>query len=54
VAAEEHSDRQWAVRLVDSSNAGYEVRIGFVDGHSGTTHLKRVPTGEVVDSVGAD
>jgi hypothetical protein len=54
VVAEEHVEQQWAVRLVDSSSAGYEVHIGFVDGHPGTTHLRRLDTGEVVDSVGSE
>ena len=54
VVAEEHSERRWAVRLVDPSTAGDEVHLGFVDGHPGTTHLTRVTSGEVVDSVGAD
>jgi hypothetical protein len=53
VAAEEHVDGQWVVRLVGSTPAGFEVRLGFVDGHPGTTHLRRIRTGEVVDSVGA-
>ena len=54
VSAEEHINGEWAVRLVGSTPAGFEVRVGFVDGHPGTTQVRRVGTGEVVDSVGAE
>lgn len=54
VTAEEHANAQWAVRLADATGAGYEVRVGFADGHSGTTHVRRIRTHEVVDSVGAE
>lgn len=52
VAAEEHVDGQWSVRLVGPASGGFEVNVGFVDGHPGTTHLRRLPSGEIVDSVG--
>jgi hypothetical protein len=54
VTAEEHANEQWAVRLADATRAAYEVRLGFADGHPGTTHVRRVRTREVVDSVGAE
>ncbi|WP_353510339.1 hypothetical protein [Intrasporangium sp.] len=54
VTAEEHANAQWAVRLDDGTATGYEVRVGFADGHPGTTHVRRIRTPEVVDSVGAD
>ena len=53
VTAEEHANAQWAVRLTDASAAGYEVRVGFAGGHPGTTHVRRIWTREVFDSVGA-
>lgn len=52
VAAEEHVDGQWSIRLASPECGGFEVNVGFVDGHPGTTHLRRLGTGEVVDSVG--
>ena len=52
VTAEEHANAQWAVRLTDATAAGYEVRVGFADGHPGTTHVRRIRTREVFDSVG--
>ncbi len=54
VSAEQHVGSEWEVRLVAPSGPGFEVRIGFVDGHPGTTHVRLLPTGEVVDSVGAN
>ncbi|WP_323099530.1 hypothetical protein [Intrasporangium sp. YIM S08009] len=53
VSAEQHLGSEWAVRLVGPSGPGFEVRIGFVDGHPGTTMARRIRTGEVVDSVGS-
>ena len=53
VTAEQHLDNEWDVRLEGPSGPGFEVRIGFVDGHPGTTRLRRLPAGEVVDSVGS-
>ncbi|MDV3222193.1 hypothetical protein [Intrasporangium sp.] len=52
VTAEEHVGDQWLVRLTGPGTTGFEVRLGFVDGHPGTTHLRRIRVGEVVDSVG--
>ncbi|MDC5699219.1 hypothetical protein OO014_18370 [Intrasporangium calvum] len=52
VAAEEHVDGQWSVRLVSPVAGGFEVVVGFVDGHPGTTRLRRLRVDEVVDSVG--
>ena len=54
VTAEEHADAQWAVRLAGSTRLSYEVRVGFADGHPGTTHVRRIRTREVFDSVGAE
>ena len=54
VAAEEHANAQWAVRLTDATPAAYEVRVGFADGHPGTTHVRRIRSREVVDSVGSE
>lgn len=54
VTAEEHANAQWAVRLADATAAAYEVRVGFADGHPGTTHVRRIRTREVFDSVGAE
>ncbi|AXG13933.1 hypothetical protein [Intrasporangium calvum] len=52
VAAEEHVEGQWSIRLASPASGGFEVNVGFVDGHPGTSHLRRLGTGEVVDSVG--
>lgn len=52
VSAEEHVGGQWVVRLAGSGTGSFEVRLGFVDGHPGTTHLRRIRAAEVVDSVG--
>jgi hypothetical protein len=54
VTAEQHLGSEWEVRLVGLTGPGFEVRIGFVDGHPGTTRVRRLRTGEVVDSVGSD
>ena len=53
VSAEQHLGSEWEVRLAGPSGPDFEVRIGFVDGHSGTTRVRRLRTGEVVDSVGS-
>lgn len=54
VSAEQHLGNEWEVRLVGPSGPAFEVRIGFVDGHPGTTRVRRLRRGEVVDSVGSD
>jgi len=53
LVAEQHQDDEWALRLAGGSNGGFEVRLGFVDGHPGSTHLRLLHAHEVVDSVGA-
>ncbi|MGW5239308.1 hypothetical protein ACWEOW_10285 [Monashia sp. NPDC004114] len=53
VSAEQHLGSEWEVRLVGPSGPSFEVRIGFVDGHPGTTRVRRLRTDEVVDSVGS-
>lgn len=57
VADEEHmaSQGRWSVGLVHMpSSARFRVTLGFVDGDLRTTHIRRVPDGEVVDSVGTE
>lgn len=54
LVAEQHHDEEWSLRLGDRSGGGFEVRLGFVDGHPGSTHLRPLHADEVVDSVGAD
>lgn len=52
LSTEEHLDDEWVVRLVEPNLSGFEVRIGFVDGHPGSTHIRRAHAEEVADSVG--
>lgn len=55
VTDEEHisAEGRWSVGLTLSTVARFQVDIGFVDGDSQTTHVRRMPGSEVVDSVGA-
>lgn len=54
LTGEEHvaARRLWSVDLVHSGTARFEVALGFVDGDPRTTHIRRLPFSEVVDSVG--
>lgn len=42
----------WSVGLVLGQRARFRVSIGFVDGDPRTTHIRRLPGSEVVDSLG--
>ena len=37
---------------VDDSTVRFEVLLGFVDGIPDSTHIRHLPFGEIVDSVG--
>ncbi len=53
---EEHvaAEGSWSVGLSLSTIARFGVAIGFVDGDPQTTHVRRTPGSEIVDSVGAE
>lgn len=52
VRAEDHTGGRWAVRISAPGPSTFDVHLGFVDGHPGTTHVHRSRPVEVVDSVG--
>jgi hypothetical protein len=54
VTDEEHvaADGRWSVGLALPASARFQVVIGFVDGDPRSTHIRRLPSSEVVDSVG--
>jgi len=54
VTDEEHmaSQGMWSIGLALAPAARFEVLLGFVDGITQTTHIRRMPGTEVVDSVG--
>jgi hypothetical protein len=56
VTDEEHmaSAGMWSIGLALGSVARFEVLLGFVDGITQTTHIRRLPGSEVVDSVGTE
>lgn len=56
VTDEEHlaHAHMWSVGMTRGTTMRYHVVLGFVDGMPGTAHVRRMPTGEVVDSVGSD
>lgn len=53
VSDEEHTPTSgtWSVGLVLDDSTRFTVRIGFVDGDPRTTHVRRLPDSEVVDSL---
>lgn len=51
---EEHvADGGWSVGMSFAGSARFWVVLGFVDGDPRTTHVRRMPGSEIVDSVGA-
>lgn len=46
------SSGTWSVGLSLPDLARFQVTLGFVDGDAGTTHIRRTPASEVVDSIG--
>lgn len=54
VTDEEHVAvaRTWSVGMSLPTRGRFQVLLGFVDGDSRSTHIRRLPGGEVVDSVG--
>lgn len=54
VSDEEHvaAAGLWSVGLVLLGRVRFGVRIGFVDGDPRTTHIRRLPGSEIVDSLG--
>jgi hypothetical protein len=54
VTDEEHiaARGMWSVGLVLSNLVRFHVLLGFVDGVAHTTHIRRMPGSEIVDSVG--
>lgn len=56
VTDEEHlaHARMWSVGMAQGTATRYQVMLGFVHGVRGTAHVRRMPAGEVVDSVGSD
>lgn len=53
VTDEEHLHGVWSLGLADSYLDRYEVTIGVVADDPATTHIRRLPASEVVDSVGS-
>ena len=56
VTDEEHIAGQgmWSVGLALPNEARFRVLLGFVDGIPGTTHIRCMPTGDIVGSMGAE
>lgn len=51
---EEHhaAERRWTVGVASPGVARFQVQLGFVPGAPTSAHVRRMPVGEVVDSVG--